>query len=225
MKSEQIQFSVRRGGYFTPNPESLLHLNKLDPFLWTELDRWDYSDPLDPKPPNYTIYTGLSVGEYFKLFWVLMVIHHFSNIIWKLISSPTFRKEASALDMFIHSIENCNLPAIWKDWDEDVGDIKDHLQRQKVVRQEMLTTMVVNFLFNGLMLIPLTYTLNNIFGRHKFLEDTIGTTKDEDYSYANATKLLCVGVSGFLGLSLMELGLFLIYNNFVSDNCPCILKD
>ena len=55
---EQIPFKVRleyaRRGFLTPEDKIALYgLNET--IYWTELDRWDYSDPQDPHPPFYSI--------------------------------------------------------------------------------------------------------------------------------------------------------------------------
>ena len=81
----------------------------------------------------------------------------------------------------------------------------------------MLTIMSISFIFNSGMLIPLAYTVKNISDQHEILIFTIGPLENEDISYERAKNLLWLSVSSFIGLSSLEFGLFLIYNNFVSD--------
>ena len=60
--------------------------------------------------------------------------------------------------LWIHSIENANIPFPWKDWDEGGGNSEDFKRRLRQVNREMLWTMLVNLLFHLMLLTPLFYT-------------------------------------------------------------------
>ena len=153
---EQIQFTVRTNRNIQPN--DMLWLYNSTPILWSEIDRWNYDGMRQATPPTYSIYTGYSLETYFYIFWVILGIHIYSNVCLKLIFSRDFRLEASALEMFVHGLENCNIPYVWKDWDESKGDVENHCQRFWIVRKELIVTLGVNFLFNSAMLFPLLHT-------------------------------------------------------------------
>ena len=153
-KWEQIPFAIRKRRNVTADDELVL-LN-IEPRPWTDLDRWNYSDV--PTPPDYTIYTVYTAAEYFKIFWILLFIQSAINTILKLWTSPRFRTEASFLDKILHGLENCNIPSPWKDWDEDAVTVEDHQIQFKAVTKEMLATILVNFIFNTVMLLPLYFT-------------------------------------------------------------------
>ena len=155
-KYEQIPFNVRLERNVSDN--DFLLLRNIQSVRWSEIDRWNYENPSKPTPPDYSFYTGLTFGQYFGLFWLILALHTFSNVIVKLISCYRFRKEATLSEMVGHGLENCNLPMFWKDWDEGGGSIEEHRRRFSSVNKEMLSTMAVNFFFNGLMLLPLAYT-------------------------------------------------------------------
>ena len=60
---------------FGINPEDRIKLRGLQSdILWHELDRWDYSNVADPTAPDYTIYTGLSLGVTFGLLIALSFV-------------------------------------------------------------------------------------------------------------------------------------------------------
>ena len=153
---EQVPFAVRKNR--NVSADDLLYLYNIDPLPWTDVDRWSYEDPNNPKPPSYTVYTVFTIGEYFQLFWIIFALHICCNIISKLFTSKQFRKEANLLQMLIHGIENCNIPLLWKDWDEDSGTVEDHIERFKSSNYEMFATFLVNFIFNAAMLLPLGCT-------------------------------------------------------------------
>ena len=156
---EQIPFTVRKHKNVTLN--DVLVLRDIDPMPWVKLDRWNYyEDPKNPSPPSYTLYTVYSSGCYFNAFWLILALHTGSIIALKLLTSVRFRSEASVLDMFIHGLENCNLPFPWKDWDEDAVTIEDHLCQLKSVNWEMLMTISVNSIFSVVMLLPIIFTGN-----------------------------------------------------------------
>ena len=159
LKWEQIQFAVRKESKLLPE-EHFLHLYNITPLPWSELDRWNYEDPVNPTPPNYKIYTGYGIGQYFKFFWFILFFNTFLNIIVKCIFSKKFRDEATNLEIFVHGFENCNFPTPWRDWDERSGKVQEHVERFKMVRLEILGIMFVNFITSGLMLMPMYYTGN-----------------------------------------------------------------
>ena len=84
----------------------LLGLNKT--VYWSELDRWDYSNPNVPSgtPPPYTLYTFLTLGEAFQVFLVIMGVHTLAMLIAKIASSREFKTKGNILGKFIHVIQS-----------------------------------------------------------------------------------------------------------------------
>ena len=58
----------------TPN-DTLAIFNLTEKVLWTDIDRWNYTNPSFPQAPEYTIYTGLSLGDTFICFLCLTGLH------------------------------------------------------------------------------------------------------------------------------------------------------
>ena len=83
---EQIPYKARleyaKRGFLTPEDKiGLYGLNET--FYWLELDRWNYSNPQDPQPPSYSIYTGMSLKETFIAGAALLVVHFITLLVVK----------------------------------------------------------------------------------------------------------------------------------------------
>ena len=104
--------------------------------LWTSLDRWDYSDPSHPIPPDYSLYTGLSLGATFGAFFAILGLHFVVMYLVKLRTSGEFRR-ASLINQVVHIFENLNIPSPYSDWDEidenqdDDKEIEMKMSREK----------------------------------------------------------------------------------------------
>ena len=88
---------------------------------WTDIDRWEYSVFLstgDPQPPHYSIYTGLGLGNTFVAFIVLNVIQFITVTIVKILSVQSIKRD-NWFNVFVHILENLNIPFPYKDWDTE----------------------------------------------------------------------------------------------------------
>ena len=172
-QAEQIPFDVsyfneyweRYPGMLNKTDDGeLMYLGKSGPVAWSLIDRSNYSDldPLTqrPQPPDYDLYTGLSLHHYFLLFVLLYVLQTVAVFITKFIVVKEFRK-INMIKQFAHSLENCGIVFPLQDWDVDHGTVEEHRQRFSKVNREVIVTMVVNFLFNFVLLVPLIYTGSN----------------------------------------------------------------
>merc|ERR1719318_2466897 len=218
-KYEQTPFAVSQSGKM--RSMDTLYLHNSDPPSWGNVDRWVYADPEYDEdkflgfktivPPPYTLYTGLSLGQYFVLFWVILATQTIAIAITKGIMSKDYRK-TSYLRMFVHALENANIPNAFLDWDVLHGTIQEHKDRLNKVTKEVTAVIAVNFIFNLLLLTPLFYTVSNIWERHEILRKTIGTKEVENISHANATFWLTAVTSLYFLFSIMELVVYLFYN-------------
>ena len=85
------------------------------------------------------------------------MVHAYFNLIIKIASSPKFR-HATVLQMVIHAVECVSMPSVFRDWDMDEGSVEEHRCRQKKVVVEMTLTIIVRFIFQSVMLVPIVYT-------------------------------------------------------------------
>merc|ERR1712183_550167 len=162
------------------------------------------------QPPDYDLYTGLSLRLYFLLFVLLYVLQTVAVFITKYIVVKEFRK-INMIKQFAHSLENCGIVIPLQDWDVDNGTVEEHRERFSKVNREVIVSIVVNFFFNFVMLVPLIYTANKIFERHDLLGETIGQRSEEKDSYENVQLLLMLVLPFFLITSILEPVVFLVY--------------
>ena len=85
---EQFPFKARleyaKRGFLTLEDKiGLYGLNET--IYWTELDRWNYSDPQHPQPPSYSLYTLMSLKETFIAGATLLVVHFITLLVVKVI--------------------------------------------------------------------------------------------------------------------------------------------
>ena len=155
-QAEQIPFAVRSSSFqmsFREFNGGMVHLFNATPFPWNSIDRWT----IDNKPPKYTLYTGLSLANYFTLFLVINAFHTALLFIVKIYTSPRFKK-AGLIKQTIHSLENTTIPVPFEDWDAKSGTIEEHKKRRLEVRTEVLATLGINKIIVFSMLVPLMFT-------------------------------------------------------------------
>ena len=134
--------------------------------LWTDIDRWEYNST-NPVPPNYSLYTGLALGESFGVFLALLALQMLTITIVKVLNAKNIKKER-VFDVFTQIIENLNFPFPHIDWDvEKQSTVDDYKQKLKEVNNEMAWSFGFNIFFNVLMFMPYWWTgkdlLFNIF--------------------------------------------------------------
>ncbi len=169
-KFEQIPFRIRQdfAKTYTVRADSKIHLFGLnDTVYWSELDRWNYSDPANPAPPPLSHYTLMSLRNTFIYLICLSLIQFLLVFTVKFWTSEPFREETHLTNMIIHSVENLNLSTPYKDWDQwnkfsilgchGKPTIQELTGRFKDLRKEMTAIFTVNFVFTILMMIPLWY--------------------------------------------------------------------
>ena len=159
-KLEQIPYSQELNKRFGVN--NTVHLYKTKPFVWTDLNRYNYTAD---SGPDYTAYTKFNLSEYFIGFWILLFLHTYTNLLVKIAFSEDFRKKwtSSKLVKFIHCLENTNIPTVWKDWDEMDGSIEDHKKRHGQVVTEMVVIIIIRHIFHAVMMTPMLYTGSQTF--------------------------------------------------------------
>ena len=144
---EQIPFRARleyaRRGYLTSDDKIGLFGLK-ETIYWSDLDRWDYSDPQRPVPPDYPFYTLLTFEETIIAGLVLFIIHFVFIMALKILTSSELRKKRHFVFKIIHGMENHNYATPYSDWDKGVFSIKEFRARFRATRREMATTFCLN---------------------------------------------------------------------------------
>ena len=159
-KAEQIPFTVRFEAIEDKVMTSgdIIHLNTMKRnVLWTAIDRWEYNqtDLKAHKPPHYSLYTGLALGQVFVTFLILLA---FQLIAITLVKKNKI-KNVNWFNIFVHNLESLNFPFPYKDWDVDTDlTVAEYKQKLKKVNIEMFWSFVVNIVFNVLMFVPFWWT-------------------------------------------------------------------
>ena len=101
-KAEAYPFKFRINSVkrlnITPGPESKIELfNMTETVYWSEVDRWNYSDPQHPVLPSYKLYTGMSLGETFAVFFVILAVQCLSLLVVKIKHQTSSKARATIL--------------------------------------------------------------------------------------------------------------------------------
>ena len=158
-KWEQVFFKLRLEIAQSISPADKIILFGLnETVLWSQLDRWDYSDPKAPTPPPYTVYTLLTLQETFLALIVMSVLQFMAIFVVKVCISTEFKEEEHSTNKVVHTLENLNFASPFRDWDDGDYSIQQFRERASAVRKEMVWTQAINFLATMVMMVPLWYT-------------------------------------------------------------------
>ena len=132
---EQIPFEARRlyAMENTPKDTDTIYLHGLtENIQWDLLDRWDYADPSDPKPPGYSLYTFFTLQQSLIAFFCLLLVQFVLLFIAKCCTARDFCNRKNKFRKFLHVLLNTNFSYPYKDWDDNmVGPAsKEDYQRQ-----------------------------------------------------------------------------------------------
>ena len=147
--------------------------NKIPPFIYRSYSEHSYID--DQKkgfaewnpgflisPPDYPVYTGLRLRAWFVIFLALTLFQVVAHLVSKWYLSRAFH-ELNWYDKLLHCFENVNLAYNTKEWDDDKGDAQAHRDRKEANWKEGWVGILINAIFNILLLIPMlvlgTHTL------------------------------------------------------------------
>ena len=130
------------------NPDGTIVLGNNPPFEW---------DLIAYRPKDYTDYVGLRLKYYLMIFLANTGIQVLAIFIAKSILSKVFWHEFNFLEKVIHCIENSNIPYNAKEWDDGKGNANEHKKRMRSNWCEVFAVIIINAIFNLLLLTPLIY--------------------------------------------------------------------
>ena len=121
--------------------------------------RADYNttDPENPLPPSYTLYTQVSLGTAFAFFLVLIVTQALVNLLLETKLSREF-KEAGWTAKMQHLLESVNRADSFADWDTGDGTQSEFQRRWWNVMAETIVMIGVQMGTNLALLVPLWVT-------------------------------------------------------------------
>ena len=119
--------------------------------------RWDYSGE-EPSPPQYSLYTLLSLKQTFLASAVLLAVHLLVLVFAKLLTSTEFKGRGDYTNKILHIIENSNYATPYVDWDEGEHSTEEYRMRFLATVKEMALTLTINAISSVVMVVPLWYT-------------------------------------------------------------------
>ena len=175
-KYEQIPFRIRLeyAKRFPIKPDDKIALYGLNETIyWSELDRWDYSNQVNPEPPHYSRYTLLSLKYTFITLLVFSMVHFLAIYTIKYFTSNDFNQEQHRTNKIIHVLENINFSTPFKDWDHGDFSVNEFRKRYLNLKKEMIATFTLNFFFTIIMMVPLWFCgmyifINNTESKNNF---------------------------------------------------------
>ena len=133
-----------------------LYFGNAPPIPWKDITHVNYTDPENPIPPPYSLYTGLDSKSYFLIFAVLWSLQVFLIWLKNFRRSKIFRT-LSGFDQVMHSWQSVICPAPSVDWSVGQGGYKEHFDRMKTIENEVVETTMINSVFQGFHILPLVY--------------------------------------------------------------------
>ena len=234
---DKVPFTVRknfavRNSLISNDQIKLFGLNET--IFWSDLDKWDYTDPKNPIAPPYSTYTLFSLRETFQAATILLSLHILAILVVKIVASREFRRSSNKTNKLVHILENVNYATPFSDWDEGDHTIPEYELRYWRTVKEMLATFTVNIITTGMMLIPLWYTGHDLLftilqsnnlnflayqvNRSHYTRTFTGLKSGEETSYENSQQCLIVITSSLCVFSLMEVVGYFIYLTYVSTS-------
>ena len=190
----------------------MFHFGNAPIIPWSKITRWKYIGYENAEPPHYTLYTWLTIEQYFFVLLGLLGL----NIAWQIVAkkrtNPDVYHKQTFLDVLIHGISCCFIPHPMEEWDEEQGGVMKHKLRKDLVFIEMFVSIVVNFGFNAFLLSPQIILAINIFDRHGILVNSIGAFPEEIQAYEQIKVMLGASYGLLVIGTVLQVGLYHLYN-------------
>ena len=128
----------------------------------SQLFRAKYSNvtnfSFDSTPPSTEVYTIISLQSAFLIFWFLYLFYGLALTLLKHCASKDFGN-ANHGRRIQHILEAINIPEAFADWDNNhTLDVAGHHRKWKTVLIEMVWMVVMQFVSNMVLLIPIFVT-------------------------------------------------------------------
>ena len=109
----------------------------------------------DYQPPPLELYTKFSIQIYFFAFWGILILQTFTIVIIDKIWVRNIPKCARLWDRTLHALQKSSFPFAYTNWHQEKGTCYEHLKRKQAVQQEVLVAILINLIFNMILLVPL----------------------------------------------------------------------
>jgi hypothetical protein len=109
----------------------------------------------DYLPPPLELYTQFSLQTYFFAFWGILILQSCTILVIDKIWVKNIPNTATLWDRILHSVQKASFPFPYTNWHQENGSCSDHLRRKQMAQQEVLVSILINLIFNMILLIPL----------------------------------------------------------------------
>ena len=109
----------------------------------------------DYVPPQLELYTQFSLQTHFFAFWGILVLQTCTILVIDKIWVKNIPNTATLWDRVLHSIQKASFPFPYTNWHQENGNSFDHIRRKQMAQQEVLLSILINLVFNMVLLVPL----------------------------------------------------------------------
>ena len=145
---------------------SIPHVHPLTKISLSELQRGNLYESVtntssgiiyhyDYVPPPLELYTQFSLQTHFFTFWGLLLLRLFTIIIIDKIWVKNVPQSATLWNRIIHAVQKSSFPFPYSNWHQENGSCSDHLKRKEAAQHEVLVSIMINLIFNMILLVPL----------------------------------------------------------------------
>ena len=106
-------------------------------------------------PPPIELYTQFSLQTYFFAFWGILLFQTMTILVIDKIWIRNIPNSATLWDRMLHAMEKSCFPFPYINWHQEKGSCFEHLKRKQAVQQEVLVAILINLVFNMILLVPL----------------------------------------------------------------------
>ena len=115
---------------------------------------WSNNSFMEYVPPELELYTFFTVKQYFLIFWGILILQSLTVILANCFTSDQFRN-LKWYEKIFHTMECINFAFPHHDWDYHLGTGHEHYQRMLAAKKEVKINLLINTIFNLLLLSPL----------------------------------------------------------------------
>ena len=150
---------------YSPNATNLIpHIHPLTNISLSQLQRGKLSTTFidvidmvryDYQPPPLELYTQFSLQIYFFVFCGILILQTLTILVIDKVWIKNVPKSATLWERTLHAAQKSSFPFPYTNWHQDKGSCYEHLKRKQAVQQEVLFAILVNLMFNMILLVPL----------------------------------------------------------------------
>ena len=105
--------------------------------------------------PSLELYSEFSLTIYFFTFWILLSLQILTIFVADRCCINTIPKSTTTWERIIHAFQKTSFPFPFTNWHDGIGSCQDLIKKKEESQREVLVAMLINLLFNMVMLIPL----------------------------------------------------------------------